>query len=73
MINATKPGDSLFLFSMLRDTRDLDTAVLQVKVLQTFAYFHVSQVNGKFINHKTRQQVLDTMAITKIVPKNNFK
>ena len=72
-IYAIPPIDSLLLFSMLRDVRDINTDTINVTVLKTFPYFHVSQVNGKFINHKTRQQVLDTMAITLVTAKINSK
>jgi hypothetical protein len=39
--------------------------------LKSFPYFHVSQVNGTFINHKTRKNVLDTFAITLVTRKDH--
>ena len=72
-INAIAAKDSLLMFSMLRDVKDINTDSVNVSVLKTFSYFHVSQVNAKFINHKTRAAVLDTMAITLVTAKNNSK
>lgn len=72
-INSTGTGDSLLLFSKLADVKDINTGAVDVNILKTFSYFHVSQVNGKFINHKTRATVLDTMAITLVTAKNNSK
>jgi 4-amino-4-deoxy-L-arabinose transferase-like glycosyltransferase len=69
-INNIPGKDSLLLFSALKDLKDMSMDTVNVHVLQTFSYFHVSQVNGKFINYKTRTTVLDTLAIALITRKN---
>ena len=73
IINNIAANDSLYLFSMVHDLRDINTDSVSLTSLKTFSYFPVSQVNGKFINHKTRAAVLDTMAITLVTRKNNLK
>ena len=66
--------DSLLLFTSLGKVLKMSTAdSAGVRILETFPYFHVSQVNGKFINYKTRESVVDTFAITLITHKNQTK
>ena len=69
-INKMQTKDSLLLFSSLKDLKDINTDSVSLSVLETFPYFKVSQVTGKFINHKTRKDVVDTMAIALITRKN---
>jgi 4-amino-4-deoxy-L-arabinose transferase-like glycosyltransferase len=72
-INAVTPGDSLFIFSYIADLKDVNTAAEKITVIKSFPHFHVSQVNGKFINYKTRNTVLDTMVIAVITSNNILK
>lgn len=65
--------DSMLLFSTLTDLKDISHDSVNVHIFKIFPYFHVSQVNGKFINQKTRTAVLDTMAISLVTRKNNSK
>ncbi len=65
--------DSLFLFSAVHDLKDINTDSVTLNSLKTFPYFHVSQVNGTFLNYKTRKDVLDTFAITLITRKDHSK
>jgi 4-amino-4-deoxy-L-arabinose transferase-like glycosyltransferase len=68
-INNMQAGDSLFLFSAINDLEDINRDSVDVKILKMYPYFKVSQVNGKFINHRTRASVLDTMAISLVTRK----
>ena len=68
-INNLQPKDSLLLFAALTDLKDINSDTVSINILETFPYFHVSQVNGKFINHKTRKEVIDTFAIALITHK----
>jgi hypothetical protein len=72
-VNRRAAKDSMLLFTKMNELRDINSDSVKVTVLKTFAYFHVSQVNGKFINHKTRSTVLDTLAVALLSPKNNSK
>lgn len=72
-INAVTQGDSLFIFSYIADLKDVNAASEKVTVIKSFPHFHVSQVNGKFINYKTRNTVLDTMVIAVITSNNILK
>lgn len=72
-INNITAKDSLLLVSSIHDLKDINTDSVGLTVLKTFSYFHVSQVNGKFIDHKTRAAVLDTLAIALVTGKNNSK
>ncbi|MEO6252951.1 MAG: glycosyltransferase family 39 protein [Ferruginibacter sp.] len=72
-INKIAAKDSLFLFSSLHDLNDLNKDTVEVRILKTFDYFKVSQVNGKFLNNKTRAAVLDRMAISVVSRKSNLK
>ena len=62
-INNIAANDSMYLFSAVQDLKDINTDSVRLTSLKTFPYFHVSQVNGTFINHKTRKSVVDTFAI----------
>ncbi|MBK8520857.1 MAG: glycosyltransferase family 39 protein [Chitinophagaceae bacterium] len=73
VINNIASNDSLYLFGAVQDLKDMNTDSVTLTPLKTFPYFHVSQVNGKFINHKTRQNVLDTFAITLVTRKDHSK
>lgn len=64
VINKIQPGDSLLLFSSVKDLSGFGNDSVSLSVLKTFPYFHVSQVNGQFINHKTRDKVLYTLAVS---------
>ncbi len=72
-INNLAATDSLYLFSAVHDLKDINTDSVNLTSLKTFPYFHVSQVNGTFINHKTRKNVLDTFAITLVTRKDHSK
>jgi 4-amino-4-deoxy-L-arabinose transferase-like glycosyltransferase len=72
-INSMASGDSLYLFSAVHDLEDINTDSVKLTSLKTFPYFHVSQVNSTFINHKTRKNVLDTFAITLVTRKDHLK
>jgi 4-amino-4-deoxy-L-arabinose transferase-like glycosyltransferase len=72
-INNIGPNDSLYLFSAVHDLEDINTDSVTLTSWKTFSYFHVSQVNGTFINHKTRKNVLDTFAITLVTRKDHSK
>jgi 4-amino-4-deoxy-L-arabinose transferase-like glycosyltransferase len=65
-VYSAPPANSLLLFTKLNDLKDFSTDSVEIQVIKTFQNFHVSQVNGKFINHNTRYQVLDTFAIVSI-------
>ena len=69
-INKMQTKDSLLLLYSLKDLKDINTDSVNLSVLKSFPYFKVSQVTGKFINHKTRKDVVDTMAIALITRKN---
>lgn len=69
-IHKIDAGDSLLAFSSVHDLKDISTGSTTLKVLKTFPYFRVSQLNGGFINNKTRKNVLDTFAIVLITGKN---
>ncbi len=69
-INNVQAKDSLLLFSSLKDLKDINTDSVSLSVLKSFSYFKVSRVSGQFINHKTRKDVVDTMAIALITRKN---
>ena len=69
-INKMQTKDSLLLLYSLKDLKDINTDSVNLSVLKSFPYFKVSQVTGKFINHKTRKEVVDTMAIALITRKN---
>ncbi len=73
VINNIAASDSVYLFSAVQDLKDINTDSVTLTPLKTFPYFHVSQVNGKFINHKTREKVLDTFAITLVTRKDHSK
>ena len=68
-INKMQTKDSLLLLYSLKDLKDINTDSVNLSVLKSFPYFKVSQVTGKFINHKTRKEVVDTMAIALITRK----
>ena len=69
-IHKIKAGNSLLAFSSVHDLQDINTDSTTLKVLKTFPYFRVSQLNGDFINNKTRKNALDTFAIVLITGKN---
>ncbi len=73
VINNMAANDSLYIYSAVQDLKDINTDSVNLTSLKTFPYFHVSQVNGKFINHKTRNNVLDTFAITLVTRKDHSK
>lgn len=73
VINNIAANDSIYLFSAVQDLKDINTDSVTLTSLKTFPYFHVSQVNGTFINHKTRKNVLDTFAITLVTRKDHSK
>jgi 4-amino-4-deoxy-L-arabinose transferase-like glycosyltransferase len=66
-------GDSLLLFSALTDIEDINRDSVNVKILKMYPYFHVSQINGKFIDLRTRKETLYYMAIVLITRKTNSK
>lgn len=72
-INNMAANDSLYLFSAVHDLKNINTGSVNLTSLKIFPYFHVSQLNGTFINHKTRQNVLDTFAITLVTRKDHSK
>jgi hypothetical protein len=72
-INNMAANDSIYLFSAVNNLKNLNTDSVTLTTLKTFHYFHVSQVNGTFINHKTRKNVLDTFAITLVTRKDHSK
>ena len=72
-INNLAATDSLYLFSAVHELKDMNTDSVNLTSLKTFPYLHVSQVNGTFINHKTRKNVLDTFAITLVTRKDHSK
>ncbi len=39
---------------------------IKVQAVKTFESFHVTRVNGKFLNHRTRSQVLETSQLVLI-------
>ena len=73
VINNIAANDSIYLLSAVQDLKDINTDSVTLTPLKTFPYFHVSQVNGVFINHKTRKNVLDTFAITLVTRKDHSK
>ena len=72
-VNNIAANDSLYLFSAVKDLKNINTDSVNLSSLKTFPYFHVSQINGTFINHKTRKTVLDTFAITLVTRKDHSK
>ena len=72
-VNRRAAKDPLLLFTKINELKTINQDSANVQVIKTFPYFHVSQVNGKFINHKTRSTVLDTLVIALVTPKNNSK
>ena len=72
-INNIAANDSLYLFSSVKDLKNINTDSVSLTSLKTFPYFHVSQVNATFINHKTRKTVLDTFAIMLVTRKDHSK
>ncbi len=72
-INNIAANDSLYLFSSVKDLKNINTDSVSLTSLKTFPYFHVSQVNTTFINHKTRKTVLDTFAIMLVTRKDHSK
>lgn len=45
---------------------DLQAAGHPTKVLQSFPYFHITKLKGKFINPVTRPQLLDTVVLAEV-------
>ena len=72
-INNIAANDSMYLFSGIQDLKDINTDSVSLTSLKTFPYFHISQVNGTFINHKTRKNVVDTFAIILVTRKDHSK
>ena len=72
-INNIAANDSMYVFSGVQDLKDINTDSVSLTSLKTFPYFHVSQVNGTFINHKTRKNVVDTFAIILVTRKDHSK
>ena len=70
-VNAGK--DSLLLFTPINEVSAIQqNNSMHCLVLKTFSHFHISQVTAKFLNHETRNSVLDTFAVVSIKRKLLF-
>lgn len=57
------------IFAQQSELIKLNKDSFSVKTLQSFPYFHISEMEASFFNYKTRPQVLDTFLIAEISKK----
>ncbi|MES2429528.1 MAG: glycosyltransferase family 39 protein [Bacteroidota bacterium] len=70
LLEKKQSAQSTILFSPIKIVDSLKQKGADVKILKTFEQFHISQLTGKFLNHKTRKNVLDTFSISLITKKD---
>ena len=66
MYNLLQKNNQPTIFTQQNELVKLNKDSFNVKVLQAFPYFHISEMEAKFFNYKTRPQVLDTFVIATI-------
>jgi hypothetical protein len=69
VINASdlfKKNNTAIVFIKKHEIPKINADSFSIRALQSFSHFHISMLNAKFINHKTRSQTLDTMQIVEI-------
>jgi 4-amino-4-deoxy-L-arabinose transferase-like glycosyltransferase len=54
------------VFTRKEYLQDFVSAGHSIDTIKTFPHFHISQVTGKFINHATREQVLETYVLAEV-------
>lgn len=69
VLQLCKTHPQLVLFLPQPELITLQDSRLTVQVLQTFDYFHISQLKGKFLNPNTRKTQLDTFVLAAVSAK----
>lgn len=64
-------GHEVLLFTHENELEKLVKSGISVKVLGKFPHFHISQLTGKFLNYKTRGDVINNMVVGKIIAGNS--
>ena len=64
-----KTDSSILLFTPKSEIKNLNTDSFSTKVLQAFPHFHISELNARFFNYKTRSEALDTFLIVDVKKK----
>lgn len=69
LLDMCKTHKELVLFLPASELISLQDSRITVQVLQTFEYFHISQLTGKFLNPVTRKTQLDTFVLASVSAK----
>jgi hypothetical protein len=62
-------NDTLLVYTPIENLNKLNKDVINITGLNSFSNFHISQLNGTFINEKTRKNCLDTFVVVYITKK----
>ncbi|MEJ7768895.1 MAG: glycosyltransferase family 39 protein [Chitinophagaceae bacterium] len=63
--------ETAFLFTRKSYLDSLEMQGFQIKVLSAFPHYHISKLTGKFINYRTRKNVVDTMVVSELTSIKN--
>ena len=63
--------DSVLVFTPKIELDSLRKDGFTISEIRSFPHFHISRLTGTFINHHTRNQVVDSETLATIYPKNN--
>ncbi len=63
--------DSILVFTPKIELDSLRKDGFTINEIRSFPHFHISQLTGTFINHHTRDRVVDSVTLARIYPKNN--
>jgi hypothetical protein len=61
-----KKDSVAFVFTPKKEIGKINTDSFTVNVLKSFSYFHITELEAKFIDAATRNQTLDTFVIASI-------
>jgi hypothetical protein len=61
-----KKDSIAFVFTPKKEIANINTDSFRVKVLNSFSYFHITELEASFINAATRPATLDTFVIASI-------
>jgi 4-amino-4-deoxy-L-arabinose transferase-like glycosyltransferase len=66
-IDSMRAKEHVLLFSNQQELENLNNEHWKVKPIQTFNYFHISQLTFLFLNPKTRESVLTKQALAELI------
>jgi 4-amino-4-deoxy-L-arabinose transferase-like glycosyltransferase len=64
--------EKVIVFTPRNEMDSLQKKGFGIEEMKSFPHFHITRLTGTFINHKTREQVVDSMSLIAIYPRKNI-